>query len=173
MSSPRARRRRSPRCLDPAAPRAAAFRPGSARLAALVLGLCLAALPAAAPAAITEPPPSPKSVIVFPDRDFVSISGYGRNKDLAVRVLRNGVGIGAAEGRSDNAPAPDNGIFEVNHPGGVCWIGGAPDILPGDKVLVSATLGDPNADATTTGTSMPTRPSSNWIRPARPPAASS
>lgn len=110
----------------------------------LILGLAQGAS-----AAITEPPPADHVVTVFPDRDFVSTEGYGANKDLTVRVLRNGVPIGTADGTSDGEQ-----IFEVNHPGGVCWIGSTPDLLAGDKVLIGETPLDPTdpvADAVTVG----------------------
>jgi hypothetical protein len=78
--------------------------------------------------------PQPALVTVFPERDFVSIEGFPAGTDLQV-VVRRGTGptpvIGTARGL-----VPNGGIFEVNHPGGVCWNGQTPDIQPGDWVDV-------------------------------------
>jgi len=108
--------------------------------------LALAAVPAGASAAIVEPPPLPHIFTVFPDRDFVSVEGYDPNESLSVRVLRNGVQIGAATGQ-----AGEDGIFEVNHPGGACWIGSTPNIMAQDKVVVAPAESLPDVgEATTT-----------------------
>jgi hypothetical protein len=107
----------------------------TARLAALGGAvLTLAAVPSGASAAIVEPPPTPHLFTVFPDRDFVSVEGFDPGESLSVRVLRNGVQIGSATGE-----AGDEGIFEVNHPGGACWIGSTPNIMAQDKVIVAPT----------------------------------
>src|SRR4051812_12909714 len=119
----------------------------TARLAALGGAvLTFAAVPSGASAEIVEPPPMPHVFTVFPDRDFVSVEGYDPGERLSVRVLRNGVQIGAATGA-----AGDDGIFEVNHPGGACWIGSTPNIMAQDKVVV-ARAGSPAdvGEATTT-----------------------
>lgn len=76
--------------------------------------------------------PQPALVTVFPERDFVSIEGFPAGTDLQV-VVRRGTGptpvIGTARGI-----VPAGGIFEINHPGGICWSGQTPDIQPGDWV---------------------------------------
>jgi hypothetical protein len=76
--------------------------------------------------------PQPALVTVFPERDFVSIEGFPAGTDLQV-VVRRGTGptpiIGTARG-----VVPSGGIFEINHPGGICWSGQTPDIQPGDWV---------------------------------------
>jgi hypothetical protein len=81
-------------------------------------------------AAVASNQPSLKDVTVFPERDFVSIEGFPVNTELQV-VVRRGTGdkpvIGTARGLVGRS-----GIFEVNHPGGVCWTGQTPNILPGD-----------------------------------------
>ncbi len=78
--------------------------------------------------------PQPALVTVFPERDFVSIEGFQEGTDLQV-VVRRGTGptpvIGTARGI-----VPKGGIFEINHPGGICWSGQTPDIQPGDWVDV-------------------------------------
>ena len=75
-----------------------------------------------------------KDVTVFPERDFVSIGGFAANTELQV-IVRRGNGttpvIGTARGIVGRS-----GVFEVNHPGGVCWTGQTPDIRPGDMVDV-------------------------------------
>lgn len=78
--------------------------------------------------------PSLKIVTVFPERDFVSIEGFPVNTDLQVVVRRGNSDkpvIGTARGLVGRS-----GIFEINHPGGVCWTGQTPDIRPGDMVDV-------------------------------------
>jgi len=119
----------------------------AARLAALGSAvLTLAVVPSGASAAIVEPPPMPHVFTVFPDRDFVSVEGYDPGERLSVRVLRHGVQIGAATGE-----AGEEGIFEVNHPGGACWIGSTPDLMAGDTVVVApAGSRDDVGEATTT-----------------------
>jgi large repetitive protein len=114
--------------------RRARRRARGAATTAAAMGLIAAAsaFPAAASAAFVEPPQMPHVPTVFPDRDFVSAEGYGNHKDMRITVLRNGVPIGHATGTTD-----DEGIIEVNHPGGVCWSGTTPNIIAGDKVVIA------------------------------------
>ena len=75
-----------------------------------------------------------KEVTVFPERDFISISGFPANAELQVVVRRGNSGapvIGTARGFVGK-----DGLFEVNHPGGVCWTGQTPNILPNDWIDV-------------------------------------
>src|SRR5881397_1054823 len=90
-----------------------------------------AALAAASPAlaAISSPPAFPREITVFPERDFAVVDLWPAHQDFRMDVLRNGVIIGTAFGTTDAA-----GLAEVNHPGGFCWTGFTPDILPGDTV---------------------------------------
>jgi hypothetical protein len=90
-----------------------------------------ASLVVAAPAlgAISSPPAFPQEVTIFPERDFVVVDLWPANQDVLVQVLRNGVVIGSATAKTDG-----NGLAEINHPGGFCWTGFTPDILPGDTV---------------------------------------
>jgi hypothetical protein len=78
--------------------------------------------------------PSLKDVTVFPERDFISIDGFDPGTELQV-VVRRGTTetpvIGTARGI-----VARGGVFEVNHPGGVCWTGQTPNILPGDFIDV-------------------------------------
>jgi hypothetical protein len=104
-------------------------------------------------AAVTDAVPSfPDNIIVFPDRDFVSVEGYAAHagETASVEVNRPGVGlIGSAKALVDGGGV----AFEINHPGGSCWGAGTglnvtPDIQAGDKVTV--TFPDGTGGTTTT-----------------------
>jgi hypothetical protein len=78
--------------------------------------------------------PSLKDVTVFPERDFVSIAGFPAGTDLQVVVRRGNSSapvVGTARGIVGSG-----GLFEVNHPGGACWTGQTPNIVPGDWIDV-------------------------------------
>jgi Fn3 domain-containing protein/fibronectin type III domain protein len=86
------------------------------------------------------PPAFPNNVVVFPDRDFVTIEGYQNHigDEALVEVTRDGKVIGSAKGVVEEGDV----AFEINHPGGYCWGAGTglnvtPDIRPGDKVNIS------------------------------------
>ena len=87
------------------------------------------------PAQAADPPNAPNNIVVFPQRDFVTVEGYqGRiGQQAIVVVTRNGVETSRAVGRV----AAGDVALEINHPGGVCWQGVTPDIKPGDVVRVS------------------------------------
>jgi hypothetical protein len=85
-------------------------------------------------------PAFPNNVVVFPDRDFVTIEGYQSHIGEVglVEVSRDGKVIGSAKGTVEEGDV----AFEINHPGGYCWGAGTglnvtPDIRPGDKVNIS------------------------------------
>ena len=85
-------------------------------------------------------PRSPNNVVVFPDRDFVTIEGYQSHigETALVEVTRGSQVIGSAKGVVEEGDV----AFEINHPGGYCWGAGTglnvtPDIRPGDKVNIS------------------------------------
>lgn len=134
---------------------------GAARKAFLALFAALLAVLALAPqanaqAVINEPPQLPHEVVVFPQRDFVVAEGYQDGQRLDFEVIRkdtggNDVTVGTASG------VVAGGLLEVNHPGGVCWTDQTPDILPGDRVVVTDPSG--NGDAVTTANVKPRRPS--------------
>jgi hypothetical protein len=70
----------------------------------------------------------------FPSVTFVSIEGFAPGTDLQVVVRRGNSStpvVGTARGFVGR-----NGIFEVNHPGGVCWTGQTPNIGPNDWIDV-------------------------------------
>ncbi|MGF9663808.1 fibronectin type III domain-containing protein [Arthrobacter crystallopoietes] len=105
----------------------------------------------AAGSATAAVPTFPNNVVVFPDRDFVSIEGYAEHvgNTATVEVTRPGIGV---VGSAKSVVSGTDVAFEINHPGGVCW--GAdtthkvtPDIKAGD--VVSITFPDGTKDETT------------------------
>lgn len=109
---------------------------GSLSVPALVLGTVV--FPGSPASAAV--PAFPDNIVVFPDRDFVSVEGYEdrAGQTATMEVTRPGTGIiGSA-----TAVVETGGVaFEVNHPGGVCWGNGTglkvtPDIQPGDVVSI-------------------------------------
>src|SRR5919202_942345 len=111
--------------------------------AAALLGTAALASPAGA--AVAPVPTLPHSIISFPERDFVSADGFTDATSVTVRVVRNGVTIATSD---PITPAGDTGLVEVNHPGGGCWVGTTPDILPGDEIMTTPDVGV--SEATTT-----------------------
>jgi hypothetical protein len=105
---------------------------------------------AAAPALAAEPPAPGHQIISFPQRDFVSATGYVMGVDAYVEVIRNGVSIAIStpiQPQDDPATSVVEGLVEVNHPGGGCWstATGTPDIQPGDKIRVVQEQQDPTS----------------------------
>ncbi len=110
---------------------------------ALVVGvpLVLAAGDSSVGAVTPDLPVFPDNLVVFPNRDFVTIEGFADHAGETgkVEVTRPGVGVvGSAQGVVSGGDV----AFEVNHPGGYCWGAGTglnvtPDILPGDVVSLS------------------------------------
>jgi hypothetical protein len=101
-------------------------------------GLAVAGATAATMAA-AAPPAFPDNIVVFPDRDFVTIEGYQNhlNEKATVEVFRGEQIVGSAEGIVGEGDV----AFEINHPGGYCWGDGTglkvtPDIRPGDRVAL-------------------------------------
>ncbi len=143
----------------------AGLRPGRSRRTALLAALTPLALLAgfgdAARAAVSNPPGGTRSILVFPQRDFVSASGYGDTDQVVVKVIHSAALGGATWSTDPAAPiAPVGGVVEVNHPGGACWFGTTPDIRPGDVVEIDI-VGGPNAgqaDATTVANVTAQRP---------------
>jgi Chitobiase/beta-hexosaminidase C-terminal domain/Fibronectin type III domain len=147
----------------PADPPHAADGPPRRGRRALATGLITAMMGAAAalaaPTALAAVPLFPDNILVFPNRDFVSIDGYADHagQPITVEVNRPGVGlVGSATGTvaSAAAIAAGNPAIEVNHPGGICWGAGGglsvtPDIVTGDVVTVK--FGATVAGDTTSG----------------------
>jgi Chitobiase/beta-hexosaminidase C-terminal domain/Fibronectin type III domain len=110
-----------------------------------LVGLTVAALgvPAlmAATVASAAVPTFPDNLLVFPNRDFISVAGYAEHagETALVKVNRPGVGV---VGSATAVVTGGDVAFEINHPGGVCWGNGTslkvtPDILPGDTATIS------------------------------------
>jgi hypothetical protein len=104
-----------------------------------VAAAIVVASPGLAAADIISPPPSPLEIVVFPQRDFVSTGGLPAGQALSFKIIRNGVTIATASSSQVSPPALTDaeGILEVNHPGGLCWQGVTPNILPGDVLRVT------------------------------------
>jgi hypothetical protein len=132
-----------------------------------MLGATALAVPAVANT-VNEPPAPPHSIIVFPQRDFVSAAGFQASDSVAVNVIRNGVTIGTSDPVTpqDDPKTPGfDGIVEVNHPGGGCWQTTTPDILPGDVVRTSVQGGGVPDQTTTAAVTAdaPTNPAPGTI----------
>jgi len=97
---------------------------------------------------VNNPPAAPHAIIVFPQRDFVSASGYNADDRVIVRVIHDAAIFPPGNTITTDpnnwivptidpaAPAGQDGVVEVNHPGGACWVGQTPDIRPGDRVQI-------------------------------------
>src|SRR3954469_24735692 len=118
---------------------------------------------------VNNPPVAPRSILVFPQRDFVSASGYAIGDLVTVEVFHPGSTTVASRATNvvpqDDPATPDfDGIVEVNHPGGACWETVTPDIRPGDRVRTTrrdafgAILG---VDETTVANVVARRPGQN------------
>jgi hypothetical protein len=110
------------------------------RVVATVATGLVAAGAATAIVASAAVPSFPDNVVVFPDRDFITIEGYQNHigETALVEVTRDGKVIGSAKGVVQEGDV----AFEINHPGGYCWGDGTglnvtPDIRPGDKATIS------------------------------------
>ncbi len=109
-----------------------------ARTAILLAGVSAVAslaAPGLAGAAVT----TPRDIISFPARDFVSATGYDVNQPVTVEVEHpSGVIAGTVKDITpkEDPATPGLGTVEVNHPGGACWVGVTPDIRPGDVVRI-------------------------------------
>src|SRR4051794_31574681 len=86
------------------------------------------AVPATAPA-----PTGTRGLIGFPQRDFISATGYTPGTSYTFSVIRGGNVVST----SSPVVADATGLAEVNHPGGGCWTGVTPDIRPGDVIRIS------------------------------------
>lgn len=107
--------------------------------AALVLSVALAASSSALP---TGPGVRDgKNITVAHNIDFVAVFGYTVGDPMTVEVFRNGVKIGTASGSAQSTA--DGGGLEVNHgpvgapQPGDCWENITPDIIPGDRIVVT------------------------------------
>jgi hypothetical protein len=82
----------------------------------------------------TAPTPTgTRSLIGFPQRDFISATGYTAGVSYTFSVIRGGNVVST----SSPVVADATGLAEVNHPGGGCWTGTTPNIQPGDTIRIS------------------------------------
>lgn len=151
---------------DPPAGRRTTRRRAAAVAGFVVTGLISSSvvMPGLAAAAV---PTFPDNLVVFPNRDFVTIEGYQNHvgETATIEVVRGTQVVGSAKGVVEAGDV----AFEVNHPGGYCWGAGTtlqvtPDIVAGDKVQISfdgAVAGDTtvqdaavDAKATASGTTV-------------------
>ena len=131
----------------------------------------LVSAPAASAAATTinEPPIGNHSIIAFPQRDFISASGYAQNELVTVELIHpNGTTFTAGSGlvpQDDPRTTGFDGLVEINHPGGFCWDTVTPDIRPGDKVQVIDDAGGATDQTTVANVTVqrPTNPSAGTI----------
>ncbi|MDB5079801.1 MAG: hypothetical protein JWP00_1725 [Chloroflexi bacterium] len=100
-----------------------------------------AAIPAAT--IVNNPPSQNLNITVFPQRDFVSATGYLASDIVQVSLIHpSGVSYSTNNIVPQDAPgAPAGaafaGIVEVNHPGAACWPTVTPDIRAGDKLRIT------------------------------------
>ncbi len=89
------------------------------------------------PAQAATPPTAPNNIVIFPERDFLSLEGYQDKvgQKATITVLRKG----EVSGKATGTIAAGDPALEVNHPGGVCWNG---EIAPGIKVTPNIKPGD-------------------------------
>src|SRR5919201_7165136 len=116
---------------------------------------------------VSNPPVAPRSILVFPQRDFVSSSGFGIGDHVTVEVFHPGSATPASTAtnvvpQDDPATPAFDGIVEVNHPGGACWENVTPDIRAGDRVRTTrrsaSTLAVLGVDETTVANVTAKRP---------------
>ncbi len=109
---------------------------------ALLATTVLLPLGAVSATAAIEPVALPLGITLFPERDFLGVEGFSGDAPVTINVYRGDVKVGTAHGTP--LPNAETGtLLEVNHPGGVCWSGVTPDLLPGDRVeVVSDDMGE-------------------------------
>ena len=118
--------------------------------AMIVVAGSLVPLATGAFVASAAPPAFPDNLVVFPDRDFITVEGFQNHvgETAFLEVLRGTSVIGSAKA----VVAEGDVAFEVNHPGGYCWGAGTdlqvtPDIQPGDTARITFS-GEPGGDTT-------------------------
>ena len=119
---------------------------------------CTAPLEGTSTTPVAPKPPAPETVpvadtvldapaaghilIPFPARDFVSAEGYRPGVPATVNVFRpDSAGLRTLVGSATVTPGAD-GLVEVNHPGGGCWVDQTPNIRAGDVVRITQQAAD-------------------------------
>ena len=108
---------------------------------AVLLGAGLAAMATVGVIVATAAVPAfPDNLVVFPDRDFISVEGFADHagETATVEIRRGAQVMGSAQAKVSGTDV----AFEINHPGGVCWGNGTalkvtPDIRPGDVAVIT------------------------------------
>jgi hypothetical protein len=100
-------------------------------------------------------PTFPNNLLVFPNRDFITVEGYQDHagEKATVELSRAGKVVGSAIGTISGGDV----AFEINHPGGICWGAGTglnvtPDVQAGDVAkitLLDGTLDDMTVQSAT------------------------
>ena len=118
--------------------------------ASMAVGVTATTLTTVSPASAAVPA-FPDNLVVFPDRDFVSVEGFADHagETATLQVKRGTTVVGSAQAVVSGTDL----AFEVNHPGGVCWGAGTglnvtPDIKAGDVVSIEFPDGT-SSDVTT------------------------
>ncbi len=112
--------------------------PSVAFIAACALTLSAAPAFAAEPLLVTtvnDPPVAPHALTAFPARDFLSADAQTPG-DTVVFEVTHSPARGGATVASQPFVVGDDGLAEVNHPGGTCWDVVTPNIVAGDTVRV-------------------------------------
>ncbi|MEA2130833.1 MAG: hypothetical protein QOJ85_3724, partial [Solirubrobacteraceae bacterium] len=111
-----------------------------ARRGGLLAGLALVLVSGSALMAGAAVPAAPSNILVFPNRDFVTVEGFADHagQTATLELRRGGSLIGSAQAVVSGGAV----AFEVNHPGGVCWGNGTslnvtPDIQAHDVATVT------------------------------------
>ena len=84
---------------------------------------------------------APHDIIAFPQRDYVSATGYTVGVPATVKVFHAGAVLPASTATDvlpvEDPATPGLGTIDVNHPGGACWEGVTPDIHAGDTITIT------------------------------------
>lgn len=102
--------------------------------------------PAAALAAIQEPPPAGVNLTVGVNTTFIAADGLPDGVPMRAEVWRQGVRVAVSFAA---APAAPTGLVEFNHDPGPCFQGLTPALLPGDQIRVVDHAQPGNGYATT------------------------
>ena len=119
-------------------------RPARRRVTRRFVALAAASLAATATVGVivatAAVPTFPDNLVVFPDRDFITVEGFADHagETATVEIKRGTTVMGSAKAVVSGTDV----AFEINHPGGVCWgnetsLKVTPDIRPGDVAVIT------------------------------------
>ena len=112
------------------------------RAVGVLAGVALTGVSGAVVASAAVPTPDQGNLVVFPDRDFITVEGFQDSVGQTATIEVTRPGVTGLVGAARSTVAAGEVAFEINHPGGVCWgnYTGAPnvtpDLRPGDKVTI-------------------------------------